>query len=377
MNSAGANMGAACPSTVVRALGAAALLAAGLLAASLASAGQAASNPAAPAVTQVVAYRDMLDVISAEGVVEAVRQSTVAAQVAGQIVELKVKVGDRVQSGQVLARIDARTAQQAVSSSRSLLAEAQAGLTNAVRAHERARQLFAQRFISKAALDQAELDYRAAEARVAALQANAAMAATASTLTTITAPFAGVVAATTVEVGDMAMPGRALVTVFDPAAMRVVATLSQASLGEIKLDRPIRVELPELKRSMTAKQVTLVPLADSRTHTARLRLELGESAGLLPGQFARVYFASGVARKLAIPASAVLRRSEVTAAYVIDARGQAQLRQIRTGDVGADGDVEVLAGLREGERVALDPVRSGLSLAGGAAPHGALPGKDR
>lgn len=316
--------------------------------------------PAAPASTYVVAYRNVPDVISSEGVVEAVRQSTLAAQIAGQIVELRVKVGDRVKAGQVLLRIDPRAAEQVVSGSQSQLAEAQAGLTNALRSFERSKQLFAQKFISKAGLDQAELDYKAAQARVGSLQANAGQASTAKTFTTITAPYAGVIAATPIEVGDMATPGRPLVTVFDPDSMRVIATLSQSSLRDVQLQMPVQIEVPALKRSLTAKQVTLVPLADSRTHTAKLRLELGDAAGLLPGQFARVYFATGVARKLVIPNSAVLRRSEVTAVYVQRGGGQAQLRQIRVGDLSGDGYIEVLSGLREGERIAQDPVKAGL-----------------
>jgi RND family efflux transporter MFP subunit len=324
---------------------------------------QSPAVQAAPAATHVLAYRDVPDVISAEGVVEAVRQSTLAAQIAGQIVELKVKVGDRVKAGQVLVRIDPRAAEQVVSGSQSQLAEAQAGLTNALRSYERSKQLFVQKFISKAGLDQAELDYKAAQARVGVLQANAGQASTARTFTTITAPYAGVVAATPVEVGDMATPGRTLVTVFDPASMRVIATLSQSSLRDVKLEMPVQVEVPIARRRLTAKQVTLVPLVDSRTHTARLRLELNDAAGLLPGQFARAYFTTGVARKLVIPAGAVLRRSEVTAVYVLGSGEQPQLRQIRVGESSVDGYVEVLAGLREGERIALGAIKAGL-LAG-------------
>jgi hypothetical protein len=88
---------------------------------------------------------------------------------------------------------------------------------------------------------------------------------------------------------------------------------------------------------------------------------------LLPGQFARAYFATGVARKLVIPDSAVLRRSEVTAVYVQGEGGQAYLRQIRTGDA-VGGLTEVLSGLREGERIALDPVKAGLLSGSSASP---------
>ena len=328
--------------------------------------------PAAPDAGYAVIYRDVPNVVSAEGVVEAVRQSTLAAQIAGQIVELRVKVGDSVKAGQVLARIDPRAAEQVVSGSQSQLAEAQAGLTNALRSYERSKQLFAQKFISRAGFDQAELDYKAAQARVGALQANAGQASTARTFTTITAPYAGVVAATPIEVGDMATPGRPLVTVFDPASMRVIATLSQSSLRDVKLEMPVQIEVPAAKRRLTAKQVTLVPLVDRRTHTARLRLELDNAAGLLPGQFARAYFTTGVARKLVIPEQAVLRRSEVTAVYVLGASGQPQLRQIRVGEASVDGYVEVLAGLHEGERVAQEPIKAGLATGGVTSPAGSI-----
>ncbi len=321
---------------------------------------QAQASAPGPVGYYVATYREVPEVISADGVVEAVRQSTLASQIAGQIVELTVKVGDSVKPGQVVARIDPRAAEQAVAGSQSQVAEARAGLNNALRNYERSKELYSKKFLSMAALDQAELDYKAAQARLAALQANAGQASTARTYANIIAPYGGVVAATPIELGDMATPGRALVTVFDPANMRVIATLSQSSLHKVKLDQPVRVEVPALSRSVTAQRVTVIPLADSRTHTIKLRLDLGRVGALLPGQFARAYFVTGVARRLLIPQQAVLRRSEVTAVYVVGAGAAPQLRQIRAGDVSADGYVEVLAGVREGERVALDPVKAGL-----------------
>jgi RND family efflux transporter MFP subunit len=309
----------------------------------------------------LVAYRDLADRLAAEGTVEAVRQSSIAAQVAGQIVEIRIKVGDHVKAGQVLLRIDPRSAEQALAGSRSQVAEAQATLANAKRSYQRSQQLHAQNFISKAALDQAELDYRATEARVAALQASAGQASTARTFTTITAPYAGVIAALPVEVGDMATPGKPLLTVFDPAAMRVTATLPQSAMPAIQPQMPVRIEFPGIKRQVMTSQITQIPLADSRTHSIRLRLDFDEVAGVLPGQFARAYFATGSTRKLVIPETAVLRRSEVSAVYVLTADGRPQLRQVRLGEVAGDGWIEVLAGLRDGERIAPQPVLTGLA----------------
>jgi multidrug efflux pump subunit AcrA (membrane-fusion protein) len=145
--------------------------------------------------------------------------------------------------------------------------------------------------------------------------------------------------------------------------------LPQAVLVAAKLEAPVSIEIPTLGRMFTAKGVITLPVADTRTHTTRVRLALPEAAELLPGQYARALFATGHTRALAIPASAVLRRSEVTAVYVLDRSGAARLRQVRLGEPAGDGLVEVLAGLVPGERVSLEPVRSSIEASRGGERH--------
>jgi len=339
---------------------AAALLALGSLASLQAAA-------AAPATVEVVA-RELPQAFAAEGTVEAVKQATVGAQATGRVVELAVKAGDSVRAGQLIARIDAREADQAVAASLSQVAEAEANLANAKRAYERNRELVAQKFVSQAALDQSEASYKAAQAQVAAQKAVAGQAATQRSFATVVAPFAGVVGATHVEAGDLATAGRQIATVFVPGDLRVTATLPQAALARWKRELPVAVELPALNRSVTAVRATVVPIADTRTHTVKVRLDLPVAEGLLPGQFARARFPTGTVRALAVPSSALVRRGEVTAVYVQARDGRMLLRQVRTGDTLVDprdgAVVEVLTGLSPGERIAANPIAAGL----GAAP---------
>jgi hypothetical protein len=121
--------------------------------------------------------------------------------------------------------------------------------------------------------------------------------------------------------------------------------------------------VPTRKGTLVARRVTVIPVADARTHTTRIRLDLPEGSGLMPGQYARASIVTGRMRALAIPQAAVLKRSEVTAVYVIDAQDRVQLRQVRLGEAAGEGLVEVLAGLVAGERVALEPVRAGIEAA--------------
>ncbi len=321
------------------------------------------AKPAAPALASAVVEAREIDLTyTAEAVVEAVRQSTVAAQIAGRVVELRFDVGDAVKKGEVIVRIDERAANQAVAASTAQVQEAQAALANARAQFERSKQLAAQKFISAAGLDRAEAEYKTAQARVTSLIAGAGQASTERSFATIVAPYSGVVSARHVEVGEMAVQGKPLMTGFDPSSLRVVANLPQAQLAAIQAAGKAWVEVPALGRRIEASRITVVPSADPRTHTTRVRLELpADVSGIYPGVFARAHFATGRTTRLLVPRNAVVRRSEVTAVYVIDAQGYPQLRQVRLGAAGDAGGVEVLAGLRPGEQVALDPVKAGMA----------------
>ena len=339
------------------------LVAAGLLAAAC-DAPAPALAPAAPAnlATAAVELREVELTSSAEAVVEAVRQSTVSAQVSGRIVDIRFDVGDRVEKGAVILRIDERAASQAVAASEAQVREAEANLVNARANFERTRQLVAQKFVSQAALDKAEADFKAAESRMKATLAGAGAAATEKSFTTIVAPYSGVVSARHVELGEMATPGRPLMTGFDPSTLRVVATVPQAQVAQIRALGRARIEVPSVGRWVDVKSMTLVPAADPRTHTTRIRLELpADVRGVYPGVYARVHFVTGSEPRLLVPRAAVLRRSEVTAVYVIDGQGRALLRQVRLGAAGDETSVEVLAGLKPGERVALEPIKAGMA----------------
>lgn len=307
-------------------------------------------------------YREVALTYSADGLVEATRQSTVSAQIGGRVREVLFDVGDRVSKGQVILRIDEREAVQALAVSQAQLLQAQANMQNAKSAYERARQLFAQKFISQAALDKAQADYKVALAQAAASEAGAGQASLAHGYTAVIAPYSGAVAARLVEVGEMVMPGKPLMTGFDPAEMRVLVSVPQDRLGEVDARSEVKVEIPSLKRWVDAASLTVQPVADARTHSTQARVYLRKNeSGIYPGMFVRVHFLVGKANKLVIPASAVLRRSEVVAVYVVDENGGVQLRQVRLGETVPDGAVEVLAGLNPGENVALEPVKAGMS----------------
>lgn len=324
--------------------------------------GAMTAQAAEPLAVAPVEYREVAQTYSAEGVVEATRSSTVSAQISGRVKEILFDVGDRVKPGQIILRIDEREAAQALAGSQAQLAQAQANLQNAQATYQRAQQMYAQKFISQAALDKAQADYQVALGQAAASHAGANQAGLAHAYTTVIAPYGGVVAARHVEVGEMVMPGKPLMTGFDPSEMRVIVSVPQYKLAEIGKHPEVSVEVPTLNRYIKATSTKVQPLADVRTHGTEARIYLpANEAGVYPGQFVRAHFVVGKVKKLMLPSSAVLRRSEVVAVYVVDAKGAVRLRQVRLGEASSDGGVEVLAGVNPGENVALDPVKAGMA----------------
>ncbi len=311
---------------------------------------------------------------SFDGVVEAVRQTTLAAQVPGAVLELAVKAGDRVQAGQVLLRIDARSADQSAAASDAQVQAARASLDVATREYTRQQKLREKQYISQAALDQAEAQFKATRAQVAAQVAQAGAARTQTGLHTVRAPYAGVVSDVPVQLGDMAMPGRALVTLYDPSSLRVTAAVPQSLLGAAQSApaEAVSVELPGLAAAQqwpATARVQVLPTIDAATHTLQVRVDLAKGLdGVAPGMFARVWLpiasqsAAAASQRVVVPLTAIVRRAEMTGVYVQGADGKPLLRQVRLGRA-EGGKVELLTGVAAGETVVLQPQAATRALA--------------
>ena len=311
-----------------------------------------AAAQAEPLPVQVVQPHAVDLTLSAEALVESLSQATVAAQLSGRVIEVRVDAGQTVKKGELLMRIDAREAAEAV-------AGARAQATNARANYERMKNLRQQNFISAAALDKAKADFEAAQA--ASAQAGAGLGHA-----SVLAPISGVVAQRLTELGEMAVPGKPLFVIHDPNGLRVTASIAQYQLAQMRAVKTAHVEFPESGRWVDAATVTLLPTADAATHVSQVRVNLPPGLKeVVPGMFARVHFVIGRATKMTVPQRAVVRRGEVAAVYVQAAQGGLSLRQLRLGEVLTGGEVEVLAGLNAGEQVVLDPVKAAIALKSG------------
>ena len=294
-----------------------------------------------------------------DGVVEAVRQATVSAQATGRVASLLVKVGDKVRAGQVLATIDDRDTQTGVARSQAQVAQAEAELANAQANVQRTRDLRKQGFVSQAALDVAESQYKAAQAGRAGAGAGAQQARLAQSFTQVTAPFDGYVMETLAQAGDLAVPGKPVAVVYAPQPLRVVVQVPASMGAQARSAKRIELQAGDAWGQPAAQPGVTAADPVSQTLTWKMDVPAAAAAQMLPGQQTRVRFVGGEAQRMVVPQAAVLRRGELTGVYVASDKGFV-LKAVRLGVQHGDR-IEVLAGLKAGDAVAVNAIQAGLA----------------
>ena len=298
-----------------------------------------------------------------DGVVEAVNHATLAAQTHGRVTAVHYDINDRVQAGAVLLRFTAVEQQAGANSARALLRAAEASAVEAESNYQRFAALEAGQYVSKAQIDQARAVRDAAAAARDAARAQLVQAGQQTEYTVVRAPYAGIIASRDVEPGETVASGQTLMTLYAPGALRIEVRVPQSDAEAIRA-RPEAAVLLDDGRRIDAAQVTVFPSADPASHSVAVRIGLPElEPAVAPGTTAKVVFAIGRDdASPSIPVSALVRRSEITGVYVLSDDGRLGLRQLRLGPRIGDG-VEVVSGLKAGERIAADPIAAMQALA--------------
>lgn len=305
-----------------------------------------------------------------DGTVEAVREAVLSAQTGGRVAAVDVDVNDRVAAGQTLLRLTVVEQQAGVDAARAQLRAAEASAAEAERQYQRFAALSKGDYVSRAQFDQARAARDAANAARDAARAQLSSAGQNADYTTVRAPYEGIVSSRDVEPGETVAPGQRLLTVYAPDELRIEVAVAQSAAETIR-DNPGAKVVFDGGRTVDAREVVVFPAADPASHSVRVRVLLPHlGAPPAPGAAAKVVFPIRTeARALRVPASAVYRRGELTAVYVL-ADGRALLRQVRLGAQQGDS-LEVLAGLRPGEIVARDPEAALRAVAAQRASAGA------
>ncbi len=269
------------------------------------------------------------------GTVRAKLHATLEAKVAGRIEEMPVVAGQAVAAGDLIAVLDVREIQAKLDQARAVLDQA-----------KRERDRFAALLQQKAAT-QAEFD--AVEARYGVAEGSMKEAESMLGYARVVAPFAGVVSRKYADLGDLATPGRPLVEIEDPKALRLEADVPEALIGQVERGGKMAVRVSTVNEALVGVVSEIAPAADPNSRTFRVKLDLPDAAGLRLGLFGRVAVPVGETTALRVPVSAVVQRGQMEIVFVA-VNQRAQLRLVKTGQRYGD-EVELVSGVSAGEGV--------------------------
>ena len=343
---------------------------------------------------QAAAFESGAEVFDVGGQVRARTTAVLVSKLFAEVREILVQPGDKVRSGQVLARLDSRdlqaqraqaeagvtAAEQGVKAAVTNRDAAESGLALAAATHRRIAELRGKNSATPNELDQAVSGLKAAESHAAGAQAGiqqaqaaaeaarAALRATAvgASYAVITAPFDGIVTEKRVEVGNMATPGTPIVTVEDDRGFRLEVRVDESRVSDIDRSKPVEVVVDSLgpsgARVWQSGRISEVARAADNAHAFLVKIELPADAALRSGMFGRARLGGRDRQALVVPASSIIRRGQLTSVFVVDKDNRARLRRVQLANTAGER-AEVAAGLDAGERVVVQP---GATLVDGA-----------
>jgi multidrug efflux system membrane fusion protein len=308
-----------------------------------------------------VAVPELLDVV---GSVRARTSAVVSTRIPGSIGVLRVREGDRVKKGQLLAQLDAQENQATAAVATAAIDEARRGVDEALSrkkladtTFDRYQNLFNEQAVSRQEFDvkQTEKDLALqgaarAESRLRQARQGAKASTTMSDYTRIIAPISGVIASKQADLGATVFPGQPLMTIEDDGSYQLELALPESIATKVKPGTPLQVTLDAVGSSFAAKIAEIVPTADSVSRTFVAKIALNQK-GLKSGMFGRGAISLGTTVSgITVPKTAVIERGALTIVWAVEKDNSARMRIVKVGRETGER-VEILSGLSEGDRV--------------------------
>jgi len=297
--------------------------------------------------------------VTASGKIEAENSANVSTRMMGYVTKVHVKVGQKVNAGQLLISINNSDLQAKKGQVDASILQANAAFNNAKKDFERFTALFNQQSASQKELDDMTSRYEMAKAGLEGAKQMRNEVLAQFSYANITAPFAGEVTNTFIKEGDMANPGMPLVSVEGASHLQVTAMVSESDITSIKSGMTAKVLVKSTNESLTGT-VSEVSLSAKNTGGQYLvKINLGKTdAKVLSGMFVNVQFPIANKAKttttetVLVPESALVHQGQLTGIYTIGNGNVAILRWLRTGK-SFGSHVEILSGLSANEQYIL------------------------
>lgn len=270
------------------------------------------------------------------GTVMPADQAVLSSRLLAEVAEADFRIGERVNEGEILVRLEAEEILAQVE-------QAEASLAQLQRNYARENELLTQGATTAESVRTLEDQIRVARARLSE-------ARTMAGYTEVRAPYDGVITSKEVLRGDLVSPGTPLLTIEGIGALEVHTRVPDALSG-IELGESIGIE--DRGSSTMAVVTEWSPAADPQSRTRRAELTLPEGTHHRSGQYVRVLWPAEVQQQMWIPQSALVRNGQLESVFVV-AEGTARLRLVQTAEA-RESAIEIRSGLRPGEQVVIHP----------------------
>ena len=313
-------------------------------------------DSAAGRATATVEKRRVEDAAAVVGSVQPRRRTEVSAQVLARILDVKVRPGDTVLPEQELILLDSRELLTQQAEAQAAVAVAEADLVERKTDYARAVKERDQGVGSASDFARFEGAFKVAEAQVKRVKETVGRLAVQLTYTRIVANARGLVADRFADPGDIAAPGKVLMVIYDPAELELHVNLPESLAPDVREGQQLRVQIEAAGlKDVVGTVREVVPQAQQASRSVLVKVTLPRvpsAKPLLPGMFGRVSVPVGTVERLFVPRAAVRQIGQLDLVEVVGADGALNRRFVRLGPVIGDR-VEILAGLSEGEQVAL------------------------
>lgn len=288
---------------------------------------------------------------AAVGTIKAVHEAAVASRLLARVIEVKVKAGQAVQHEDVLIRLDDKDLLARYKQAEAALEGAKAGHENAVAEFARAKRLLTSKALSQQEFDRTATTLRTAESELSRSEQAVQESKSLLAYATIKAPLTGIVIDKKVEVGDTVTPGQTLVALFNPSKMQMLASVRESLALKLSVGQKVPGRIESLDHECEATISEIVPESQASSRSFIVKVIGPCPPGVHSGMFGRIYIPLEDEDLVVVPAAAIKRVGQLEMVQIVE-DGKVRRRNIQTGrSIGAD--MEVLAGLRPGEKVVL------------------------
>ena len=256
----------------------------------------------------------------------------IGTRLLGYIKSIRVEEGDLIKKGDLLFEVDPSDIDSAITNAEANLMKSNSGLlmaelefADAIKDYERYKNLYEKEVVPRRDFEKMELNMKMKKSQVelaksmkSQAKANLKQAKAQIKYAKVKSPITGIVISKMKNTSEVVAPGSPVLLISSFDGMRVKTSVKESDIKYLKIGQEASVKIPALDKNVNAKIISIVPSADSTTHSYNVKFSLESRDGLTPGMYAKVFVKANKREAILIPFSSVIQRGGITGVFTKD-----------------------------------------------------------